>query len=570
MGFFSDMAGAAAKGAGISVRKAKIKKEVETQRAQAADELEKHDMAFKKFIELEHKKYLSAREHYIVSYMFAQVMLGENMSQRDFSFFDQMPGEYRNGSEFKKNLAKVEEKYYSFLANAFKDCEITVPSIISCLKDLLYFDELRDDIESMIAAEPYLKSEVAASASVFSESSDISAMMQRVRDYNIMDTMRTMGEFVDGITVSESSDFKGALRHWLLGSYSKEELDDIKIAVLHLAQEEDQNEAIVEIYDCYKKLCKRTFGLSTVKKVDGKEEVVIYPPVDMVIAEVLRHICSGTADQYNADLKEWIETCGERIGGEQLNVLQNVFFHLNAFEQEEIVLEHMVRHNIARSAEQEQRLKFLKGNHTTGSMGQTTFQAINVQAGENDLLYDHRFVNWKVNEIQQYFSNLTLTRTSQIHKMVIDEWQKDVSIPGILWNNEEVLKLVSAEMEKNFGRVYEVSIVDAGAAVDDWVDVLPSIYIRAMDAGVRNSELSFLVVGEQVTNSTVHLTIMVLLAPIVQASEATENDVLCKKMIAVKEKHNPRVDTFISTVKNILIGQLETWINQFNNKQEIY
>lgn len=30
------------------------------------------------------------------------------------------------------------------------------------------------------------------------------------------------------------------------------------------------------------------------------------------------------------------------------------------------------------------------------------------------------------------------------------------------------------------------------------------------------------------------------------------------------------METFISTMKNILITQLENWINQSNNSQEIY
>ena len=72
------------------------------------------------------------------------------------------------------------------------------------------------------------------------------------------------------------------------------------------------------------------------------------------------------------------------------------------------------------------------------------------------------------------------------------------------------------------------------------------------------------------TYSTIHLTIMTLLAPTDSSGRTMENDALCKKVIVVKEKHNPRVDTFISTMKNILVAQLESWINQFTNNQEIY
>ena len=88
MGLFGDLANMAAKGAGISVRKARVKKEVEAQRLRAEDELQKHNAAYQKLLESERNKYLSRKEHYIVTYMFAQVMLGSNMIQRNFPFLD--------------------------------------------------------------------------------------------------------------------------------------------------------------------------------------------------------------------------------------------------------------------------------------------------------------------------------------------------------------------------------------------------------------------------------------------------------------------------------------------------
>lgn len=154
--------------------------------------------------------------------------------------------------------------------------------------------------------------------------------------------------------------------------------------------------------------------------------------------------------------------------------------------------------------------------------------------------------------------------------MVVDEWQKDITVQGIQWNNEQPMQMITAEVEKNFGDIYSVKVVPAGAAVDDWVDTIPSIYICMNDVNGRNAELSFLVTGEQITNSTIHLSIMVLLAPVDSTNNIMDNEMLCKKVIAVKEKHNPRIDTYISTMKNTLIGQLEEWINLINNNQEIY
>lgn len=572
MGFFGDVANIAAKGAGISVRKAKIKKEVEALRQRAQEEQPQHETRFREYLAQEREAYLAQKEYYIVSYMFAQMMLGSHMGLRDFSFFDQMPQEYRGGKLYLENLKMVEKEYYSFLASAFRDGEITAPSMIKSLKDLLYFQEIRGELEEIIAAEPFLSDERTASASIFTGCEDVDGLLQKIRELDINEAFSAIAAFSDGVEALDAGDYKGAVKLWLFGNCQQEDFDKIKLALLHFAQDENQDEGAVELYDVYKKLCRRLFGFSQVKTVDNEEKVVLYPSVDMVIGEELRHLHSGTVDQYDETLKDWLECCGPRAEREQLDVLQNVLFHLGAFGQERIILEYMVKNNMPRTAEQEQRLKFLKGSGASGGRGGAFLEygAVNVQAKEDELLYDHRFFHWKANEIQQYFNNLSLNRKKQEFPMVMDEWQKDVSIQGLGWDGARVRQLVAQELERNFGDTYDVTMISAGAAVEDWVDVMPTIYIHAKDPTARNGELSFLVAGEQITNAAIHFTIMVLLSHADAQGKAMENEALCKKVIAVKEKHNPRMETFISTMKNILITQLENWINQSNNSQEIY
>ena len=139
MGIFRDMAGIAAGAAGISARKAKAKKVLDEHRQRAQEELSIHEAEFKEYIASERTRYLSRKEHYIVTYMFTQMMLGSTMGQRDFSFLDQMAQEYRSGNVFRDNLKKVETEYYSFLAQAFKDGEITASSMI--LLSLIHISE---------------------------------------------------------------------------------------------------------------------------------------------------------------------------------------------------------------------------------------------------------------------------------------------------------------------------------------------------------------------------------------------------------------------------------------------
>ena len=537
MGIFRDMAGIAAGAAGISARKAKAKKVLDEHRQRAQEELSNHEAEFKEYLASERTRYLSRKEHYIVTYMFTQMMLGSTMGQRDFSFLDQMTQEYRSGNVFHDNLKKVETEYYSFLAQAFKDGEITASSMILALKDLLYFKEIRDEVQLIIASESVLQDEMTASSSIFTDCEDVESLIKAIRDFNIIDCNPTIGAFSDGVEALDNGDYKSAVKHWLYGSYSKEDFVKIKLALLHFAQDENQDIGAVELYGVYTKLCRRLFGISKVKVVDGEEKVILYPSVDMVIAEELRHIHSGSADQYDETLQDWLSNCGTRVDRNQLDVLQNVFFHFGAFGQEQIVLEYMVKNNMPRTPDQEQRLRLLKGNGVIG-------------AGSSSVAFD--------------------TLDVQKFPMVIDEWQKDVSLQGIRWNDEHISQLIRDGLIRNFGDMYRVSIVQAGAAIEGWVDTLPTIHVQTKDSFVRNSELSFLISGEQITNSSIHLIIMVLLSPADANGQLLESDSLYKKVVAIKENHNPRIDTFISTMKNILITELENWINQFNNDQDIY
>lgn len=564
MGFFNDMVGIAAKEVAISFRKSKAAEEVTNQRLRSDEETAKHNTAYKEIIESERKKYFSCKEHYIVSYMFAQVMLDKS-ARRDFTFLDQMPKGYRGGEEFQKNLKKVENEYYLELATLFKEGKISATSLIGSLKDLLYFEEIREEIQDIIEAEPFFENEIVAASSIFTDCEDIGSIINKIYNCNLLDATQAMHFFAKGNKAFKEGDFKSAVKYWLFGNYKKSDFDYIKISLLYFAQNENQDIAVVKLYDAYKNICQSIFGLSTVKCVDGVEKPILYPSVDMVIAEVMRHIRAGADDQYNDTLNEWLDSCGERVGYEQLNVLQNVFAYLNAFKQEMIVLEYMVRKNMARTSEQDKRLKFLKGRSSSENASTTIFNDLDAQEKENEILYDYRFVNWEVNEIQQYFNNLILENKQQKFRMVINEWNEDFEVQGISCHDENFIQLISNEVKRNFGEAYSISFVGSAVSVDEWADMIPSIYIRIKDSTAWNAEISFLITGEYVTNSIVHLAIMVLLSPVNHQNEVIKNEALCNKVIAIKEKYNPRINTYVSTMKNILITQIKSWVKHISN-----
>ena len=85
------------------------------------------------------------------------------------------------------------------------------------------------------------------------------------------------------------------------------------------------------------------------------------------------------------------------------------------------------------------------------SSSSVAFDTLDVQPREGEYLYDHRFFTWKSNEIQQYFTSISLKRKCQKFPMVIDEWQKDVSLQGIRWNDEHISQLIRDGLIRNFG-----------------------------------------------------------------------------------------------------------------------
>lgn len=571
MGIFGDLLNLATQGAGESMRKAKSKRDVEELRLRAEKETEQHNAVYNDLLKKEKGRYIALRERYIVDYMFTHVML-QPVSKRDFTFLDQMPASYRNGKEFQRNLAMVEEEYYSSLVQSFKKDEVNLPIAMKALSQLLSLRELSDDIKAMLTNQSEFESEAVSSASIFTDCDDFDKILQAVHSYHINSLLKAIDSFSDGITAAENGNLKDALKFWMVPEYTKDDLNGIKIGLLGLAFDDEPDEAIVQLYDVCQRICKWLFGIGVITNKDGEETLVLYPCVDMVIAEVMRHIRSGSADQYNDQLQDWLDKCGDVLKYGQLNVLQKVFFNLKAFDQEKIVLEYMVRTNTARTAEQNQRLKFFNERHSGSVSVNAGLRAINLADSDinGKILYDHRFVNWRANDIQNYFDNLTLLQKSQDFYIVIDEWQKDINVPGINWDNNQIAKNISFELDQRFGSVYDVSVVPSGAAIEGWIDVLPSIYIHTKDSWARNSELSFIVTGEQITKSTLHLSIMVLLSSTDSHGNALGNEALCNKTIAVKEKYNPRTETYISTMKNTLIEQLESWVNSSSYSQDIY
>lgn len=111
-----------------------------------------------------------------------------------------------------------------------------------------------------------------------------------------------------------------------------------------------------------------------------------------------------------------------------------------------------------------------------------------------------------------------------------------------------------------------MQLIEAGAVLESGTDMLPAVFINEKEDFTKGYPyLGFVVIGEQLTMHQLNLSIYVLILPDRIKYEDMMlqkiNSEIMNKIIMVKEKQNPRITNFISTVNNILTSELQAWLN---------
>ena len=121
-------------------------------------------------------------------------------------------------------------------------------------------------------------------------------------------------------------------------------------------------------------------------------------------------------------------------------------------------------------------------------------------------------------------------------------------------------------MKEEFGEAYKVMDVKAGVVIDDEIDATPAVYIQPTEEA-RYQDIAFLVVGEPMTKTQLHLSIFVLVLP---DEEVGDNEKMSKRISSVKEKHNPKLETYVETTKSIITEQVNKWVVSATGSMDIY
>lgn len=506
------------------------------------------------------------------------------IESRDLSIIDNIPKDLRKTDYFIGKITEILNEYLKFCANGYRNDEISTNTVYKYLGQLHHFPELGENFETWFKNGKYFTSDEKVIRSILDVNRPITEQFQEILEKGLPDSTKTFfavmsnaynvmlnNEF-QGEKLNEESANLALVNILMMSNIPISEFDELKRAILFLALDDNRDNENNEQYFALSKLAEITFGSTH----SLGEQKIVCPSADVLIATVIRYSKNGRINEFNEKLQAWFATSYLfELNEEQCQLLQKVFEELGAYSSEQILLESMMNWDVKHTIEQEKRLLFLKQNTEVISKDTSKYTPVDVtdnsfsyrNVSENsELIYDHRFLTWNVEDIDNYFKNLTLTGKTHRIAAVVDKWSKNVTMESKFWDNSEVTVALEKTIKNEFNEAYKVVSVKAGVIIDDEVDATSAVYIQPTDEA-RYQDIAFLVVGEPMTKTQLHLSIFVLVLP----NEMDENNEKVSKQISsVKEKHNPKLETYVETTKNIIIEQVNKWVVSTTGNMDIY
>lgn len=373
-------------------------------------------------------------------------------------------------------------------------------------------------------------------------------------------------EFALGHPLRQEKKLFEALKKTLWVDFEWEKIEELKYLLIFDALLSEKSEKERQYSEGLRLIYTSLFGHVHDKNENFLERLT----VDQIIILALIYQRGNMMDNINTQLAEALEVMIPLTEGgynfsqdpSQFNVLQKAFEYFQAPTQEKMVLEAMFRYNVPRTPEQEQRLAFL--NRGEGSTINIPDAA--VKQGDKTLVFDYRTSKWGIKEIENYVDNFTFNSRSMDIPVVVESQEHNLNVSSVKWDEEDVMQFLQRCLFENFGERYDVQVIEAGAVLESGTDMLPAIFISEKNTFMKGYPyLGFVVMGEQLTMRQLNLSIYVLLLP----GRIDHQEILLQKtnaeilnnIIMVKEKQNPRINNYISTVNNVLTSELQAWLN---------
>ena len=509
-------------------------------------------------------------------------ILNTKDDKRDYNKLNTLSSKLRNTNYYKKLITNIVDSKIQDSVNYYIENIWDVRIIISYIENLAGIPEYKETVNQLLKHKAYFcPNEISindgAIESVLPADDPISALNE-MEAIDIPVLKKPLLNDYKAIEAAYKSDspkiIYSAIRLILRCLFEKDDLDALKKWLLFFGVfREGVSAKDAATYRALLTANQKVFH--PIYKIG--DDFKLGKTVDMIIAEAMRCSRSGSFSDFDKDLEEFLKyTCPFRhVDKSQYTILLKVFAHINAYNEEKMVLQAMVDNMIERTPEQESRLCFLKDNSISGNSVQD-FTVVENNSESGQFIYEYRTLNWNSKEIQDYFvSHSAQGVFDKDMSYVVAEWSKTIN-SSIIWDTDSVLKEIDRELKENYGDRLLVGRVKSGAN-SEWVEYVDSIYIVEKDAEKKEYRwLQFNISGENVTRKQIHIMVQALYWPGVDSSVIHLDDVYAKnaaaakKTIALKEKQNPRWNVFINSIVEIAVGEIEKWINSTGDTEAIY
>lgn len=381
----------------------------------------------------------------------------------------------------------------------------------------------------------------------------------------------------DGEELYKAGKYEEAVNCILYTQFPDDTLNLLKKWLIFAAMVEGTDEESASFYRVLWIAYVKAFG----RYLISNNKQILCWNVDMIIAEAIRLSRTNSIGNINKDLERFFEITAPiyHVENSQYDILQKVFAYLNAYEQEIIVLEAMVKNKISRSQEQEERLEFLKSSGNKKLSGSNAFRSAQtleqhsfldtIHNGENRLIYEYRTISWNENEIRDFFTSLSAQNQTTQLPFVVNEWNKRVTSQNVKWDTNEFIKRIGKVLQENFDNRYSIGAAKSGATggmteLDDTIVLLDrEIYMY----------IGFNIVGEQIMKNQIAFSIYAMYMPEfdidLNDNYIERNKEICDKVVMLKQSQNPKINNYMQTITELIISELENWMN-VQNENSLY
>lgn len=522
------------------------------------------------------------KSHYIDDAF--KAFLDSPVKDRYYEGIDSTPADLRKAEFFESRLVSLMNHHFKLCADGYREGKNSTTTVYKYIGELLHFPEVDNQIGSWFKNASYFETDLGTAKSVLSSQRPIREQFQEILAEGLPDCVGKFAEIMcDAYEIMTYKTIKGReladdeadvalVEKLMLNEVELKDFDELKRAILYLALENNRDSDNNTQFVMLSKLAEMTFGLTCALPEGGTS---LYPGVDTMISKGIRYSKNGRIEEFDEILQDWLSTSyGSDLDQEQYVLLQKVFEELGAFTSEQILLEAMMRWNVDHTIEQENRLVFLKNNAAAIMKEVSKYAPVEVVAESAykntqqnaTVIYDHRFHSWGASDVDKFFKSLTLSGKKHCVAAVVDKWAKNVTMESKLWSNHAVAEVLKRTIEEEFGEEYTVAEVKAGVVIDEEVDSTAAVYV-CPTRNARYQDIAYLVVGEPMTKTQVHLSILVLVLP---DEINSDNEKASRRIITVKEKNNPKLETFIETTKNIVTEQINKWVVETAGNADIY